>query len=222
MCCFRGDCCFTNFDIMCISITGIVLSIVNMGFSSWELSANDFLRNSTKGLFKTAFSFNVIIIAGFIATLVIYFIRKGTNYNIFNKIARIICIGIRILCLLSLIFILIHFIIQLYDLVDLDKDLPSGYHLDYKFYVELIIPTIISIILLPIIDMIARILYNRFTNDETKAINNISSQINQKGIDTNGPIQNLNNYNPQIVNPVLANNQAYQVDIQQAGNNMNK
>lgn len=203
MCCC-GECCFSGASQVCIAITGIILSVVNFGFSTWELAYLSFLRDLTRALYIIGFVFNIMILLGFIAILIFLFVRKGANYYTFNKIGKIICIAIRVMALLIVIFIIIHFIIQIKDIVDIEKviNYPAG---DYAAF---IIPTIVCLSLLTVIDMAARILFNRFSSEEIKPAN--TAQINQISVIPNeNTIQTgmFPNNNVQPVVPGVPNNQ---------------
>ena len=197
-CCFRGK------NVICVSLTGLIMNIISFAFLIWGLVDVLFYKDSSEALYILAF---IIICFCLTSFIVIFIVSTMKIRKRCSRTMRIFCISTLIFCLIAFIFLLIAWIISLKDYVDTEKDFPGKFW-GNRQWASVILPPVITIICLLIMAKSVNYLYKFYTDNlfpifpikqnSTSSIPNIS----QSGIFQN-------------------NGQNYQVNIQQSEANLN-
>ena len=197
-------CCFKDKSPLCVSITGLISTIIPFAFLIWGLADIIFFKDSGKAFYILTFILICVCLVLFIIFIVINFLKGITC----SKIGRVLCVVLLILIFIALVFMIIAFIITLKDYVDLEKDV-DGKFWGNKDWCVVIFPIIITIICLIIMAKCANYLYKCFVD----RISTYPKELNQKS-ETSIP----NTSQPAIF---PNNNQSYPVNIQQSETNFN-
>ena len=212
-------CCFRNMPHNIVALTGLGAGVLSFAFMIWGLADIFFERKGVQAIYIIAFILICLCLVGFIGLLI--FLLLGSNNRAINNLARIFCLVIIIMCGLAFIFILISWIILIVDYIDLNKELEAGEKISSHDWAAVFVPSIITLIALPVMALVANYLYKVFTDKLNTGVYpiNVNSttvptipNLTQPGIfpNNNGPV------------PPMVNNVASPVPIQQSGMNLNK
>ena len=212
-------CCFKNMPHNIVVFAGLGASALSFIFMIWGLADLWFNRKGVQAIYIITFVLICLCLLGFIGLLIFLYI--ASNNRAINNLARIFCLVIIIMCGLAFIFILISFIILIVDYVDLEKDYGPGQQISSHDWAAVFVPSIITLVALPIMALVANYLYKVFTdklNTGPYPVNVTSTTVptipnlTQPGIfpNNNGPV------------PPMVNNVPYPVPIQQSTINLNK
>jgi hypothetical protein len=107
-----SECCSKNNNPKCLSIIGLVHSIVGLGFLIWGITDLEFKRNAIKTLYIITFILLILDILGFISVLILSCFEKSKAIKIAGKIISII---ILVLSSVADLFLIISFIVLCID-----------------------------------------------------------------------------------------------------------
>ena len=205
-------CCFRGLGPKISAITGLGASVLSFAFLIWGLADLEFKRKGVHVLYIITFVLVILALVGF-ALLFVFLMRTGPRA--INNLGRIICLVIIMICVLAFIFMLISWIILIVYYADSDKTIDS------HEWAAVFVPSLITLIVLPLMALVANYLYKEFT--DRMNLNPTPYPVTQNTIPTipniSQPEINLNINGPV---PPMGNNVPYPVPIQQSGVNINK
>ena len=214
-------CCFRGLGPKISAITGLGASVLSFAFLIWGLADLWFKRTGVQVLYIITFVLVILALVGF-ALLFVFLMMTGQRA--INNLARIICLVIIMICVLAFIFMLISWIMLIVYYADLRKDLKdsgSDETIPSHDWAAVFVPSLITLIVLPLMALVANYLYKEFTNRMN--LNPTPYPVTQNTIPTipnsSQPEINLNINGPV---PPMGNNVPYPVPIQQSGVNINK
>ena len=210
-------CCFRGLGPKISAITGLGASVLSFAFLIWGVVDLWFKKKGVEVIYIITFVLVILALVGF-ALLFVFLMMTGQRA--INNLGRIICLVIIMICVLAFIFMLISWIMLIVYYADLRKDLKdigSDETIPSHDWAAVFVPSLITLIVLPLMALVANYLYKEFTDRMTPypvtqntipTIPNISQpEIN---LNINGPV------------PPMGNNVPYPVPIQQSGVNINK
>ena len=211
-------CCFRGLGPKISAITGLGASVLSFAFLIWGLADLWFKRTGVHVLYIITFVLVILALVGF-ALLFVFLMM--TVPRAINNLGRIICLVIIMICVLAFIFMLISWIILIVYYADLRKDLKdsgSDETIPSHDWAAVFVPSLITLIVLPLMALVANYLYKEFTDrmnlNPTPTQNTIPTIPNisqpEINLNINGPV------------PPMGNNVPYPVPIQQSGVNINK
>ena len=205
-------CCFRGLGPKISAITGLGASVLSFAFLIWGLADLWFKRKGVHALYIITFVLVILALVGF-ALLFVFLMRTGPRA--INNLGRTICLVIIMICVLAFIFMLISWIILIVYYADSDKTIHS------HEWAAVFVPSLITLIVLPLMALVANYLYKEFT--DRMNLNPTPYPVTQNTIPTipniSQPEINLNINGPV---PPMGNNVPYPVPIQQSGVNINK
>ena len=205
-------CCFRGLGPKISAITGLGASVLSFAFLIWGLADLEFKRKGVHVLYIITFVLVILALVGF--ALLFVFLMKISPRAI-NNLGRTICLVIIMICVLAFIFMLISWIILIVYYADSDKTIDS------HEWAAVFVPSLITLIVLPLMALVANYLYKEFT--DRMNLNPTPYPVTQNTIPTipniSQPEINLNINGPV---PPMGNNVPYPVPIQQSGVNINK
>ena len=205
-------CCFRGLGPKISAITGLGASVLSFAFLIWGLADLWFKRKGVHVLYIITFVLVILALVGF-ALLFVFLMRTGPRA--INNLGRTICLVIIMICVLAFIFMLISWIILIVYYADSDKTIAS------HEWAAVFVPSLITLIVLPLMALVANYLYKEFT--DRMNLNPTPYPVTQNTIPTipniSQPEINLNINGPV---PPMGNNVPYPVPIQQSGVNINK
>ena len=205
-------CCFRGLGPKISAITGLGASVLSFAFLIWGLADLDFKRKGVHVLYIITFVLVILALVGF-ALLFVFLMKIGPRA--INNLGRTICLVIIMICVLAFIFMLISWIILIVYYADSDKTIDS------HEWAAVFVPSLITLIVLPLMALVANYLYKEFT--DRMNLNPTPYPVTQNTIPTipniSQPEINLNINGPV---PPMGNNVPYPVPIQQSGVNINK
>ena len=205
-------CCFRGLGPKISAITGLGASVLSFAFLIWGLADLWFKRKGVHALYIITFVLVILALVGF-ALLFVFLMRTGPRA--INNLGRTICLVIIMICVLAFIFMLISWIILIVYYADSDKTIAS------HEWAAVFVPSLITLIVLPLMALVANYLYKEFT--DRMNLNPTPYPVTQNTIPTipniSQPEINLNINGPV---PPMGNNVPYPVPIQQSGVNINK
>ena len=205
-------CCFRGLGPKISAITGLGASVLSFAFLIWGLADLWFKRKGVHALYIITFVLVILALVGF-ALLFVFLMKIGQRA--INNLGRIICLVIIMICVLAFIFMLISWIILIVYYADSDKTIDS------HEWAAVFVPSLITLIVLPLMALVANYLYKEFT--DRMNLNPTPYPVTQNTIPTipniSQPEINLNINGPV---PPMGNNVPYPVPIQQSGVNINK
>ena len=214
-------CCFRGLGPKISAITGLGASVLSFAFLIWGLADLWFKRTGVHVLYIITFVLVILALVGF-ALLFVFLMRTGPRA--INNLGRTICLVIIMICVLAFIFMLISWIILIVYYADLRKDLKdigSDETIPSHDWAAVFVPSLITLIVLPLMALVANYLYKEFT--DRMNLNPTTYPVTQNTIPTipniSQPEINLNINGPV---PPMGNNVPYPVPIQQSGVNINK
>ena len=214
-------CCFRGLGPKISAITGLGASVLSFAFLIWGLADLWFKRTGVHVLYIITFVLVILALVGF-ALLFVFLMKIGPRA--INNLGRIICLVIIMICVVAFIFMLISWIILIVYYADLRKDLKdigSDETIPSHDWAAVFVPSLITLIVLPLMALVANYLYKEFT--DRMNLNPTPYPVTQNTIPTipniSQPEINLNINGPV---PPMGNNVPYPVPIQQSGVNINK
>jgi hypothetical protein len=205
-------CCFRGLGPKISAITGLGASVLSFAFLIWGLADLEFKRKGVHALYIITFVLVILALVGF-ALLFVFLMKIGPRA--INNLGRTICLVIIMICVLAFIFMLISWIILIVYYADSDKTIDS------HEWAAVFVPSLITLIVLPLMALVANYLYKEFT--DRMNLNPTPYPVTQNTIPTipniSQPEINLNINGPV---PPMGNNVPYPVPIQQSGVNINK
>ena len=201
-------CCFRRQSPNCMALTGLIASIFSFAFLIWGLADLSYYRKGAEAIFIIAFIFVVFCLLSFIIIFIILNLRGGATNYCLNNFGKNLCLIILVLCFISFVFLLAHWLVELVDYADLEKDLGSGRQIPRHDWAAVFVPDFVSFIALIFMALAANILYKVFkerlldSTNQNSTIPNINSQ------------QNMTQPGP----PMAPNNAGFPVIIQQNAN----
>ena len=205
-------CCFRGLGPKISAITGLGASVLSFAFLIWGLADLWFKRKGVHALYIITFVLVILALVGF-ALLFVFLMRTGPRA--INNLGRTICLVIIMICVLAFIFMLISWIILIVYYAGSDEAFPSN------DWAAIFVPSLITLIVLPLMALVANYLYKEFT--DRMNLNPTPYPVTQNTIPTipniSQPEINLNINGPV---PPMGNNVPYPVPIQQSGVNINK
>ena len=214
-------CCFRGLGPKISAITGLGASVLSFAFLIWGLADLWFKRKGVHALYIITFVLVILALVGF-ALLFVFLMMTGQRA--INNLGRTICLVIIMICVLAFIFMLISWIILIVNYADLRKDLKdigSDETIPSHEWAAVFVPSLITLIVLPLMALVANYLYKEFT--DRMNLNPTPYPVTQNTIPTipniSQPEINLNINGPV---PPMGNNVPYPVPIQQSGVNINK
>ena len=227
---------FVSRNNSCMTITGLILSIIAFAILIWGVADIEFKRKGVMTIYIMSFTLVILCMLGFIGIVILLNSRKSENFRIINGIGRFITLVIFCMSCIAFIFLLIAMIILLVDYNDIRKWLKNGGErktTDVAWVAKLddvltenkiadhewaavIVPSIISLICLILMVIASFISYRNFKEETNPNIANImqNSTANINNTTQPGIFPNNN-----IPNKLTPNNIAYPVIISQTGNN---
>ena len=215
-------CCFRNIAPKITAITGVGASALSFAFLIWGLADIYFEKKGVEAIYIISFILVILSMIGFIF-LLIFLIIKGTRT--INNLGRIICLVILFMCVVAFIFMLISWIILIVDYADLNKELKNfdpPEKIPASEWAAIFVPSLITLISLPVMALAANFLYKEFTNRIN--LNPTPYPVAQNTIPSIPNITTQPEIIPNINRPVppVGNYVPYPVPIQQSGININK
>lgn len=214
-------CCFRSLGPKATALTGLGASILSFAFLIWGVADLWFKKKGVEVIYIITFVLVILALVGF-ALLFIFLIMRGSRT--INNLGRVLCLVIIIICVLAFIFMVIAWIILIVNYADLRKDLKdmnSDESIPSSEWAAVFVPSLITLIALPLMALAANYLYKEFT--DRMNLNPTPYPVTQNTIPTipniTQPEINLNVNGPV---PPMGNNVPYPVPIQQSGVNINK
>ena len=201
-------CCFRNKNPVCLSSVGLAANIITFGFILWGILDLNFIKKGSEAIYIISFVLLCLCLLFYFIIFIIIIIRRCRSSRSANSFGRILCLLILGLSVLSLIFLIIGFIIELVEHVKLEKDFPVKLF-STREWAALIVPLIIGIIGFIIMALCANALFRQFSD----LINSSPFIVNVA--------QNSINTIPSAQQPgILSNNSGVFPNIQESGTNI--
>ena len=220
-----GGCCCQNQSIIFLANSGIISCLASIAFEIWTFVDIVFEKKGVKTAFIIGFIFICVSLVGFIVILILELTKSNENKKTMYTIGKIISIVITVLINIAGLFISIPFIMVLYDLAKIHKNVA---HVPVRIWLSVIIPFAIVLATLTMVDICCHDLRKKFReeirkSDIPKPDNTINTQlgINQNNSGAMPPMPNNqvqpgifpNNYGTMPPNP---NSQVQPVIIKQS------
>ena len=220
-----GGCCCQNQSIIFLANSGIISCLASIAFEIWTFVDTVFERKGAKTAFIIGFILICVSLVGFIVILILELTKSNENKKTMYTIGKIISIVITVLINIAGLFISIPFIVVLYDLAKIHKNVA---HVPVRIWLSVIIPFAIVLATLTMVDICCHDLRKKFReeirkSDIPKPDNTINTQlgINQNNSGAMPPMPNNqvqpgifpNNYGAMPPNP---NSQVQPVIIKQS------
>ena len=220
-----GGCCCQNQSIIFLANSGIISCLASIAFEIWTFVDTVFERKGAKTAFIIGFILICVSLVGFIVILILELTKSNENKKTMYTIGKIISIVITVLINIAGLFISIPFIVVLYDLAKIHKNVA---HVPVRIWLSVIIPFAIVLATLTMVDICCHDLRKKFgeeirKSDIPKPDNTINTQlgINQNNSGAMPPMPNNqvqpgifpNNYGTM---PPISNSQVQPVIIKQS------
>ena len=226
-------CCFSNMSPIISAITGIGASVLSFAFLIWGIADLWFKKSGVEVIYIISFVLVILCLVLFILLLVFIFI---TDSRAFNNFARVLCLVILIMCAVAFIFMLISWIILIVDYAKLRKDLKDveeeclelldinpvkNCRIPSDEWAAVFVPSLITLIALPIMALAANYLYKVFTDKMNTTPYPVNIPNNSMPTIPNiAPPEIIPNINGPV--PPMGNNVPFPVPIQQSVVNINQ
>ena len=220
-----GGCCCQNQSIIFLANSGIISCLASIAFEIWTFVDTVFERKGAKTAFIIGFILICVSLVGFIVILILELTKSNENKKTMYTIGKIISIVITVLINIAGLFISIPFIVVLYDLAKIHKNVA---HVPVRIWLSVIIPFAIVLATLTMVDICCHDLRKKFReeirkSDIPKPDNTINTQL---GINQNNsgamPLMPNNQVQPGIfpnnygTMPPISNSQVQPVIIKQS------
>ena len=201
-------CCFRNKNPVCLSSVGLAANIITFGFILWGILDLNFIKKGSEPIYIISFVLSCLCLLFYFIIFTIIIIRRCRSSRSANSFGRILCLLILGLSVLSLIFLIIGFIIELVEHVKLEKDFPVKLF-STREWAALIVPLILGYIGFIIMILCANVLYRKFGDWKKSEL--IDVNISQNSMSTI----------PNALKPgVFPNNNGVVYNIQESGTNI--
>ncbi len=174
-------CCFRNKNPVCLSSVGLAANIITFGFILWGILDLNFIKKGSEAIYIISFVLLCLCLLFYFIIFIIIIIRRCRSSRSANSFGRILCLLILGLSVLSLIFLIIGFIIELVEHVKLEKDFPVKLF-STREWAALIVPLILGYIGFIIMVLCANALYRKFGDWKKSEL--IDVNISQKSMST--------------------------------------
>ena len=161
-----GGCCCQNQSIIFLANSGIISCLASIAFEIWTFVDTVFERKGAKTAFIIGFILICVSLVGFIVILILELTKSNENKKTMYTIGKIISIVITVLINIAGLFISIPFIIVLYDLAKIHKNVA---HVPVRIWLSVIIPFAIVLATLTMVDICCHDLRKKFTEEIRKS-----------------------------------------------------
>ena len=161
-----GGCCCQNQSIIFLANSGIISCLASIAFEIWTFVDTVFERKGAKTAFIIGFIFICVSLVGFIVILILELTKSNENKKTMYTIGKIISIVITVLINIAGLFISIPFIVVLYDLAKIHKNVA---HVPVRIWLSVIIPFVIGLATLSMVDICCRALCQKFREEIRKS-----------------------------------------------------
>ena len=161
-----GGCCCQNQSIIFLANSGIISCLASIAFEIWTFVDTVFERKGVKTAFIIGFIFICVSLVGFIVILILELTKSNENKKTMYTIGKIINIVIIVLINIAGFLVSIPFIIVLYDLAKIQKNIGN---VPIRIWLSVIIPFVIGLATLSMVDICCRALCQKFREEIRKS-----------------------------------------------------
>ena len=161
-----GGCCCQNQSIIFLANSGIISCLASIAFEIWTFVDTIFERKGVKTAFIIGFIFICVSLVGFIVILILELTKSNENKKTMYTIGKIINIVIIVLINIAGFLVSIPFIIVLYDLAKIQKNIGN---VPIRIWLSVIIPFVIGLATLSMVDICCRALCQKFREEIRKS-----------------------------------------------------
>ena len=161
-----GGCCCQNQSIIFLANSGIISCLASIAFEIWTFVDTVFERKGAKTAFIIGFILICVSLVGFIVILILELTKSNENKKTMYTIGKIISIVITVLINIAGLFISIPFIVVLYDLAKIHKNVA---HVPVRIWLSVIIPFAIVLATLTMVDICCHDLRKKFSEEIRKS-----------------------------------------------------
>ena len=161
-----GGCCCQNQSIIFLANCGIISCLASIAFEIWTFVDTVFERKGAKTAFIIGFILICVSLVGFIVILILELTKSNENKKTMYTIGKIISIVITVLINIAGLFISVPFIVVLYDLAKIHKNVA---HVPVRIWLSVIIPFAIVLATLTMVDICCHDLRKKFTEEIRKS-----------------------------------------------------
>ena len=161
-----GGCCCQNQSIIVLANSGIISCLASIAFEIWTFVDTVFERKGVKTAFIIGFIFICVSLVGFIVILILELTKSNENKKTMYTIGKIINIVIIVLINIAGFLVSIPFIIVLYDLAKIQKNIGN---VPIRIWLSVIIPFVIGLATLSMVDICCRALCQKFREEIRKS-----------------------------------------------------
>ena len=161
-----GGCCCQNQSIIFLANSGIISCLASIAFEIWTFVDIVFERKGVKTAFIIGFIFICVSLVGFIVILILELTKSNENKKTMYTIGKIINIVIIVLINIAGFLVSIPFIIVLYDLAKIQKNIGN---VPIRIWLSVIIPFVIGLATLSMVDICCRALCQKFREEIRKS-----------------------------------------------------
>ena len=161
-----GGCCCQNQSIIFLANSGIISCLASIAFEIWTFVDTVFERKGAKTAFIIGFILICVSLVGFIVILILELTKSNENKKTMYTIGKIISIVITVLINIAGLFISIPFIVVLYDLAKIHKNVA---HVPVRIWLSIITPFAIVLATLTMVDICCHDLRKKFTEEIRKS-----------------------------------------------------
>ena len=238
-------CCFQNQQPNCMVFTGLGASILSFAFLIWGVADLEYKRKGVQAIYIISFILVILCMLAFIALFIFLNLRRTQAFRTIMNLGRIICLVIICMCGVAFIFMLVAFIILIVDYAKFRSFLKNPFDKDVSDYewgkdlsvdideedlsvslkshewAAVFVPSLITLIALPIIALAANYLYKVFTDKMNTTPYPVNIPNNSMPTIPNiAPPEIIPNINGPV--PPMGNNVPFPVPIQQSVVNINQ
>ena len=161
-----GGCCCQNQSIIFLANSGIISCLASIAFEIWTFVDTVFERKGAKTAFIIGFILICVSLVGFIVILILELTKSNENKKTMYTIGKIINIVIIVLINIAGFLVSIPFIIVLYDLAKIQKNIGN---VPIRIWLSVIIPFVIGLATLSMVDICCRALCQKFREEIRKS-----------------------------------------------------
>ena len=161
-----GGCCCQNQSIIFLANSGIISCLASIAFEIWTFVDTVFERKGAKTAFIIGFILICVSLVGFIVILILELTKSNENKKTMYTIGKIISIVITVLINIAGLFISVPFIVVLYDLAKIHKNVA---HVPVRIWLSVIIPFAIVLATLTMVDICCHDLRKKFREEIRKS-----------------------------------------------------
>ena len=161
-----GGCCCQNQSIIFLANSGIISCLASIAFEIWTFVDTVFERKGAKTAFIIGFILICVSLVGFIVILILELPKSNENKKTMYTIGKIINIVIIVLINIAGFLVSIPFIIVLYDLAKIQKNIGN---VPIRIWLSVIIPFAIALATLSMVDICCSALFRKFREEIRKS-----------------------------------------------------